>query len=46
MLLSHPVLLSGRLPTMGKRGDLMLIDGSKYVIKDGSGPFVAFSEYV
>lgn len=45
-LLSHPVLLSDRLPTIGNRGDIMLIDGSKYLIKDGSGPFVAFSEHV
>jgi HK97 family phage major capsid protein len=45
-LLSHPVKLTDRLPTLGNRGDLLLMDGSKYLIKDGSGPFVAFSEHV
>lgn len=46
LLLGHPVVISDRVPQLGSVGDLMLIDGEKYVIKDGSGPFVAFSEHV
>jgi HK97 family phage major capsid protein len=45
-LLGHDVCISDRVPTLGTQGDLMLIDGSKYIIKDGSGPFVAFSDQV
>jgi len=45
-LLGHPVMYSDRVPTLGNRGDLMLFDPNGYVIKDGSGPFVAFSEHV
>ena len=45
-LLGHPVVVSDRVPSLGSKGDLMLIDPSKYLIKDGSGPFVAASEHV
>jgi len=46
MLLGHEVVVSDRVPTLGTKGDLMLIDGDDYLIKDGSGPFVAMSEHV
>jgi len=45
-LLGYPVVVSDRVPTLGNRGDLMLLDMSAYLIKDGSGPFVAISEHV
>lgn len=44
-LLGIPVLFNERSPALGSTGDLMLLDLSKYLIKDGSGPFVAFSEH-
>lgn len=44
-LLGIPVLFNERSPALGSTGDLMLCDFSKYLIKDGSGPFVAFSEH-
>ena len=31
---------------LGSKGDLMLVDLSQYVIKDGAGPFIAASEHV
>lgn len=40
-----PVLFYERSPVLGSRGDLTLIDFSFYLIKDGSGPFVALSEH-
>lgn len=45
-LLGRPVRVSDRIPTLGSKGDIMLIAGSNYLIKDGSGPFVASSEHV
>lgn len=41
-----PIRFNGRTPTLGTEGDLMLVDFSYYLIKDGAGPFVAASEHV
>lgn len=45
-LLGYPIRWTGKVPSLGNRGDLMLIDRNYYLIKDGSGPFVAASEHV
>lgn len=45
-LLGRPVLYSTRMPALGSKGDIALVDLSFYLIKDGSGPFVASSEHV
>lgn len=45
-LLGRPVVISDRLPALGSTGDIMLADLSYYLIKDGSGPFVAASQHV
>lgn len=45
-LAGYPIIWNNRLPTLGERGDLTLTDLSHYLIKDGSGPFVAASEHV
>lgn len=42
----YPILWNERSPTLGTKGDLVLADLSYYLIKDGSGPFVAASEHV
>ena len=34
------------MPALGSEGDLCLCDFSYYLIKDGSGPYVAASEHV
>jgi HK97 family phage major capsid protein len=39
-LLGAPALVTGRTPTLGNRGDLMLCDLKYYLIKDGSGIFI------
>lgn len=41
-----PIKFTGKTPTLGTRGDLMLVDLAYYLIKDGSGPFIAASEHV
>lgn len=41
-----PIMFTGKTPTLGSKGDLMLVDFTYYLIKDGSGPFVAASEHV
>ena len=41
-----PIRWTGRTPALGQKGDLMLVDFQYYLIKDGSGPFVAASEHV
>lgn len=41
-----PLKFTGKVPTKGNQGDLMLVDFSAYLIKPGSGPFVALSEHV
>lgn len=45
-LLGYPVKWSPFNPALGTSGDVMLIDPAHYLIKDGSGPFVAASEHV
>lgn len=45
-LLGYPVRWNNRAPLLGTKGDVFLADWSYYVIKDGSGPFVAASEHV
>lgn len=45
-LLGRPILWTGKVPALGSKGDLSLIDFSYYLVKDGSGPFVAASEHV
>lgn len=45
-LLGRPVRFTGRTPATGQKGDLMLVDFQYYLIKDGSGPFIAASEHV
>jgi HK97 family phage major capsid protein len=45
-LLGFPVRWNNRAPLLGTKGDLVLADWSYYLIKDGSGPFVAASEHV
>jgi len=39
-LLGAPCIVTGRTPTLGRRGDLMLCDLKYYLIKDGSGIFI------
>lgn len=41
-----PIKFTGKVPALGNRGDLSLCDLQYYLIKDGSGPFVAASEHV
>lgn len=41
-----PIRFTGKTPTLGNRGDLVLVDLAYYLIKDGSGPFIAASEHV
>ncbi|WP_206430481.1 phage major capsid protein [Sphingomonas sp. ABOLG] len=45
-LLGYPVRWNNRAPVLGTKGDITLVDWSQYLIKDGSGPFVAASEHV
>lgn len=45
-LLGYPVKWSPFNPALGTSGDVMLVDPAHYIIKDGSGPFVAASEHV
>lgn len=45
-LFGRPIRWTGKVPSKGSRGDLMLVDRDYYLIKDGSGPFVAASEHV
>lgn len=41
-----PIIWNQRSPALGTQGDIALCDFSRYIIKDGSGPFVASSEHV
>jgi HK97 family phage major capsid protein len=41
-----PIKFTGKTPTLGVKGDLALVDFTYYMIKDGSGPFIAASEHV
>lgn len=45
-LFGLPVVFTGKTPALGTKGDLMLCDFSYYLIKDGSGPYIAMSEHV
>ena len=42
----YPVRWNNRAPGLGTKGDVTLVDWSHYLVKDGSGPFVAASEHV
>lgn len=44
-LMGFPVLFADRSPALGSKGDLMLVDLTAYLVKDGSGPTVAVSEH-
>lgn len=45
-LLGMPIVFGDRLPPLGTKGDLSLVNLSYYLIKDGSGPAAASSEHV
>lgn len=45
-LLGYPVRWNNRAPALGSKGDVILADWGYYLIKDGSGPYVAMSEHV
>lgn len=45
-LLGYPLRWNNRAPGLGLKGDILLADWSNYLIKDGSGPYVAASEHV
>ncbi len=45
-LMGLPIRFTGKTPTNGNAGDLLLADFKSYLIKNGSGPFVAISEHV
>ena len=45
-LLGLPVIFADRLPALGTKGDLSLVNLSYYLVKNGSGPFIASSEHV
>lgn len=45
-LMGFPIFWNERSPRLGLKGDLTLINRAYYLIKDGSGPFVAASEHV
>jgi HK97 family phage major capsid protein len=44
-LLGLPCLITGRTPTLGNQGDLILADLKYYLVKDGSGIFVDASPH-
>lgn len=45
-LFGIPLVFNERSPALGAIGDLILCDFGYYLIKDGSGPFVAISPHV
>jgi HK97 family phage major capsid protein len=45
-LFGRPIYFTFRQPALGTKGDLMFVDPSYYLIKDGSGPYVQASEHV
>ncbi len=45
-LFGIPIEFTGKVPRIGSKGDIGLYDISYYLIKDGSGPFIAASEHV
>jgi len=42
----YPIMWNQRSPAAGSEGDVALCDFGGYLIKDGSGPFVAASQHV
>lgn len=45
-LFGFPIIFCDRLPALGTKGDLSLVNLSYYLIKDGSGPAAASSEHI
>ena len=45
-ILGIPFVINNRNPVLGSEGDLALLDLNYYLIKEGSGPYVAASEHV
>lgn len=45
-LLGYPLIWNNRAAGLGADGDISIADFGHYLIKDGSGPFVAASEHV
>ena len=45
-MLGIPFVINNRNPVLGAQGDLALLDLNYYLIKEGSGPYVAASEHV
>lgn len=45
-LAGRELRFTGRTPTLGNAGDLMLVNLKYYLIKDGSGPFLGMSDQV
>lgn len=45
-LMGFPVYFHERCPALGSTGDLMLVNPTYYLIKDGSGPYVDISDQV
>ncbi len=45
-LMGIPLIFADRSVALGTTGDLILVDLSYYLIKDGSGPYVDVSEHV
>ena len=41
-----PLLLTGKVSTLGNTGDLSLVDAGYYLLKDGISPMIAYSEHV
>jgi len=46
VFMGYPIKWHERSAALGSKGDVVLADLSYYLIKDGSGPFVATSEHV
>lgn len=45
-LMGIPIVFADRLPALGTKGDLSLVNLSYYLIKDGSAPAAASSEHI
>lgn len=41
-----PIRWTGKTPALGSKGDLMLVDFRYYLVRNGSGPYIAASEHV
>ncbi|WEG14149.1 phage major capsid protein [Pullulanibacillus sp. KACC 23026] len=44
-LLGVPIIFTGKTSVLGAKGDLALVDLENYLVKDGSGPYIAASEH-